>query len=153
MEWTPLTPELLVTDYQRSFSFYVETLGFTVEYTRDDPRFAYLSVEGAQLMIEERTGSEWWVTSEMHRPYGRGINLRIEVDSIDSYVNRLTGDDYQLFGEIRETWYRVDDVERGYREFMVQDPDGYFLRFMEHTGTRRASMRWRRSEMSQRDGT
>lgn len=136
MEWASLTPELLVTDYQKSFSFYVETLGFTVEYTRDDPLFAYLSVEDAQLMVEERTGSEWWVTSELNHPYGRGINFQITVDSIDPYASRLMNDDYQLFEEIREEWYQVEDVERGNRQFLVQDPDGYLLRFMEHIGTR-----------------
>jgi catechol 2,3-dioxygenase-like lactoylglutathione lyase family enzyme len=136
MEWASLVPELLVTDYQKSFSFYVETLGFTVEFTREDQLFAYLSVEGAQLMIEERTGSEWWVTGEMDYPYGRGMNFQIEVDSIDPYVSRLTNDDYQLFEGIQEKWYQVDDVEHGNREFLVQDPDGYLFRFMEHIGTR-----------------
>lgn len=136
MEWASLVPELLVTDYQTSFSFYIETLGFTVEYTRENPPFAYLSVEGSQLMIEERTNDEWWVTGEMSYPYGRGINFQIEVDSLDQYTDRLADDDYQLFREIQEKWYRVDDVEHGNREFLVQDPDGYLLRFMEHIGTR-----------------
>lgn len=136
MEWASLVPELLVTDYQKSFSFYVETLGFTVEYTREDPLFAYLSAGDAQLMIEERTGSEWWVTDEMDYPYGRGMNLQITVDSIDPYASRLSDEEYQLFEGIRETWYQVNDVERGNREFLVRDPDGYLLRFMEHMGTR-----------------
>jgi catechol 2,3-dioxygenase-like lactoylglutathione lyase family enzyme len=136
MEWASLVPELLVTDYQKSFSFYSETLDFTVEYTRDDPPFAYLSVEGAQLMIEERTGSEWWVTDEMDYPYGRGINFQIGVDSVDQYASRLADDDYQLFEGMREKWYQVDGVEHGNKEFLVQDPDGYLLRFMEHMGTR-----------------
>lgn len=136
MEWSSLTPELLVTDYQKSFSFYVETLGFTAEYTRDNPLFAYLSLEGSQLMIEERTGSEWWVTSEINYPYGRGINFQITVDSIDPYASRLKNDKYQLFEEIREEWYQVDERERGNRQFLIQDPDGYLLRFMEHIGTR-----------------
>ena len=136
MEWASLVPELLVTDYQTSFSFYIETLGFTVEYTRENPSFAYLSVEGSQLMIEERTNHEWWVTGEMSYPYGRGINFQIEVDSLEQYANRLADDDYQLFREVQEEWYRVDDVEHGNREFLVQDPDGYLLRFMEHIGTR-----------------
>ena len=136
MEWASLVPELLVTDYQTSFSFYIETLGFTVEYTRENPSFAYLSVEGSQLMIEERTNDEWWVTGEMSQPYGRGINFQIEVDSLDQYADSLADADYQLFREIQEKWYRVDDVEHGNREFLVQDPDGYLLRFMEHIGTR-----------------
>ncbi|WP_231189549.1 VOC family protein [Haladaptatus sp. DYF46] len=136
MEWSSLTPELLVTDYQKSFSFYVETLGFTAEFTRDDPLFAYLSLEGAQLMIEERTGSEWWVTSEINHPYGSGINFQITVDPIDPYASRLKNDECQLFEGIHEEWYQVDEGERGNRQFLIQDPDGYLLRFMEHIGTR-----------------
>lgn len=45
-------------------------------------------------------------------------------------------DEYQLFEGIREKWYQVDDVERGNRQFLIQDPDGYLLRFMEYIGMR-----------------
>ena len=36
--------------------------------------------------------------------------------------------------EIEENWYRQDDKMLGNKEFLIQDPDGYLLRFMEDLG-------------------
>ena len=33
--------------------------------------------------------------------------------------------------DIEENWYRQDDKLLGNREFLIQDPDGYLLRFFE----------------------
>ena len=136
MEWAPLVPELLVSDYQNSMEFYAETLDFSIKFTREDPRFAYLTADNAQLMIQEEHEDEHWKTDEMRYPYGRGMNLQIEVSSIDSYISRLKSEDYPLFEDVQENWYRTDTAEHGNREFLVQDPDGYLLRFVEYIGTR-----------------
>jgi hypothetical protein len=37
---------------------------------------------------------------------------------------------------MEEKWYRADNVYVGNRQFIVQDPDGYLLRFYQHLGTR-----------------
>jgi hypothetical protein len=41
-----------------------------------------------------------------------------------------------LFVPLEERWYRRDDVLLGNRQFLVQDPDGYLLRFFEDLGER-----------------
>jgi hypothetical protein len=33
-------------------------------------------------------------------------------------------------------WYRKTDVEVGVKQFLVQDPDGYLIRFTEYLGER-----------------
>jgi hypothetical protein len=33
-------------------------------------------------------------------------------------------------------WYRIGRIERGNRQFVVADPDGYLLRFFEDLGER-----------------
>jgi len=38
---------------------------------------------------------------------------------------------------LEERWYRRDQVEDGYRQFGVADPDGYRLRFFTYLGPRR----------------
>jgi len=38
--------------------------------------------------------------------------------------------------ESDEKWYRKDDVEVRNRQFLVQDPNDYMLRFFEDLGTR-----------------
>jgi hypothetical protein len=35
-----------------------------------------------------------------------------------------------------EKWYRAGDRELGQRQFLVQDPDGYLLRFCQDLGER-----------------
>ncbi len=39
---------------------------------------------------------------------------------------------------IEEKWYRRDETLLSNRQFVVQDPDGYLLRFFEDLGTRPA---------------
>ncbi|CAB3629036.1 hypothetical protein LMG26840_00581 [Achromobacter dolens] len=36
-------------------------------------------------------------------------------------------------------WYRSDAIEVGVRQFLVQDPDGYLLRFSAWVGDRPAA--------------
>ena len=40
---------------------------------------------------------------------------------------------------MEERWYRVGAEARGNRQFWVQDPDGYLLRFFQDLGLRPAS--------------
>lgn len=51
-------------------------------------------------------------------------------------LTRLTEAEYPLYVEPEENWYRTGNVLSGAREFLVQDPDGYLLRFSEHLGTK-----------------
>ena len=66
-----VVPELLVTNFNASRRFYVGLLGFAVLYDRPEKKFAYLDLDGAQIMIEET--DEPWLTGAMEKPYGRGI--------------------------------------------------------------------------------
>lgn len=129
-----LVPELSCSDLDRSRDFYTRLLGFTVVYDRPEEGFAYLSREGADLMIERQ--SEGWSVGALDQPYGRGINLQIEVSSLAPILEALAGDGIALFRPVEERWYRMDRVEGGNRQFLVQDPDGYLLRFFEDMGER-----------------
>ena len=44
-----------------------------------------------------------------------------------------------LYRPLRESWYPVGNMSSGQREFLVQDPDGYLLRFVQHLGERPVS--------------
>lgn len=135
MQWNPIVPELLVADFARSLRFYTELLGFALAFERDEPRFAYLDYGGAQLMLEE-LHEDAWVTGELRAPLGRGINLQIEVAQVQPIVDRLHAASVPLFRDLRESWYDVGESQEGQREFLVQDPDGYLLRFCEVLGER-----------------
>ena len=136
IEFNALVPELICSDFRRSFGFYTTLLGFTCLYKRPEHGFAYLERGRAQIMIEEIDETGSWFTGEMQQPFGRGINLQIEIDDLDALVGKLRAAGIAFFREPADRWYRVDDEETGQRQFLVQDPDGYLLRFCQHLGER-----------------
>lgn len=131
-----LVPELNVSSFATSLDFYTRILGFSVAYDRPEEGFAFLALGDAQLMIDEIGEGRTWQTAALERPLGRGINLQIEVQAIAPILQRLKENDIPLFMETEEKWYRQSDHEVGNRQFLVQDPDGYLLRFTEDMGRR-----------------
>ena len=135
MIFNRLIPELSVTNLGKSLEFYTETLGFKIEYSRPEEGFFFLSLEGSQIMIEE-VNDHWWI-GELEHPFGRGINFQIEVSDVSVLVERLDEAGIALFRPVGEMWYRGGDAEFGQIEFLVQDPDGYLLRFIQDIGERK----------------
>ncbi len=137
MEKNALVPELYCSNFPRSYAFYTEVLGFSVMFERQEERFAYLEREGAQLMFEERTGgSRTWLTAPLEQPYGRGINLQIWTQDVEALYQQALDHQAVIFLPLEEKWYRRDDRLMGNRQFVVQDPDGYLLRFAQDLGER-----------------
>ena len=136
--WSALVPELSVRDLDASLSFYRDLLGFSVRFSRPEEGFAYLELGRAQIMLEQLPDDmrPAWLTGELRAPFGRGLNLQIEVDDVATIHERLLAANVDLFRPLRRSWYREETVENGQDEFLVQDPDGYLLRFMQHIGTR-----------------
>ncbi|MEZ5924710.1 MAG: VOC family protein [Hyphomicrobiaceae bacterium] len=130
-----LVPELVVSDFGRSLAFYRDVLGFQMLYGRAEERFAYLVREGAQIMIEQPVDRSW-ITGPLERPFGRGINLQIACTDATAMRNRCLTLGLSLYMDLEEAWYRRDAILLGCRQFLVQDPDGYLLRFSEDIGTR-----------------
>ena len=78
VEWRPLVPELVVSDFETSLHFYTTIPGFTIKYRRTNPFFAY---EGSQIMLEELQNDSW-ILGTLQQPFGRGMNLQIGVNGI-----------------------------------------------------------------------
>jgi catechol 2,3-dioxygenase-like lactoylglutathione lyase family enzyme len=135
MNWNPLVPELTVSNFEKSKRFYVDLIGFEIKYQRDEPKFAYLEYESSQIMIEE-VHNNGWKTGELEYPYGRGINFQIECSDVKKLQDKLIEKKYNIYREIKETWYNTGNKFVGCRELLVQDPDGYLLRFSEDLGIR-----------------
>lgn len=132
-----LVPELLITDIDASLEFWCDICDFSILYERREEGFAYITSGSAHVMLEQKGLSRNWITGELEFPYGRGINMQISVDSIEVIVGRLTLKGWALLMDPEEKWYRKGDREVGVRQFLVQDPDGYLLRFSEHLGERK----------------
>jgi catechol 2,3-dioxygenase-like lactoylglutathione lyase family enzyme len=129
-----LVPELDVSDLEASLRFWCKQLGFEVAYNRPAARFAYLVRGPIQIMLCERNGN--WEVSDLSRPFGRGVNFQMMVGALAPILDALEAANWPLFRAPKEAWYRTGDREGGQREFLVQDPDGYLLRFAQDIGTR-----------------
>ena len=135
MKFNKLIPELSITNLENSLNFY-KTLGFKIEYERPENKFAFLSFGEIQIMIQELTDNDKWDIAPLSYPFGNGINFQLEVDNVELIYNNLKSSGYKIAFEIEENWYRQDEKLLGNKEFLVQDPDGYLLRFSEDMGER-----------------
>ncbi len=135
-----LVPELSVSHLEKSRHFYIDILGFSIKFERPENRFCYLSFHGSELMIEEDrerdAESARWIIEPLDYPRGRGLNISIECPNANDLVGRLTGANIALRKELEDHWYRNNEILHGERNFLVQDPDGYLLRFAESLGNK-----------------
>lgn len=126
MKFNSLIPELSVTNIEKSKEFYLN-LGFKIMYERKEDKFCFLYLEDNQIMIEEINNN--WNVGEMKYPFGNGINISMTVSDIDSFYESIISKKIVLFRKIKTSKYRVDDIIYEDKEFLLQDPDGYLIRF------------------------
>lgn len=132
MKWNQMIPEFDVFSLDETLHFYVDLIGFKVVYDRPEDKFAFLELEDVQIMVQEiDPDSSKWDTGTLDYPLGRGINFQIDVKNIDEIYNKLKEADYKIFVDMEDHFYRKDDEMLGEREFLVQDPNGFLLRFAQ----------------------
>ncbi|WP_165384907.1 VOC family protein [Cryobacterium sp. SO1] len=124
-----LVPELLIEDLAASLDFWVGLCGFEVLYDRPDDGFAYLRTGTAHLMLEQVGVGRNWVPGALERPLGRGINFQIMLSQIAPLLERLAAAEWPLFMAAETKWYETGQTRAGVAQFLVQDPDGYLVRF------------------------
>ena len=131
MKFNSLIPELSVTDIQKSKQFYIQVLGFVLEYERPQDKFVFVSYCGSQIMLEQINDN--WNTGKLEYPLGRGINFQIETTEVEQIQNRLIQNNVPIYKQIFESIYQVKNKTYAEKELLVQDPDGYLLRFSQTT--------------------
>lgn len=131
-----LVPELSVFNLEKSLNFYVNILGFSICYQREEEGFAFLMLDDVQIMLDQIYLGRTWQTGRLDYPLGRGVSFQIKIKNMMSLLNKLKQHNVDLFLELEECWYRKDTCEVGQKQFIVMDPDGYLLRFAEDLGVR-----------------
>lgn len=129
MKYNALVPEFAVRDLAASLRFYVDGVGFKLEYQRPEQGFVFLSFEGSQLMLET-------LAQAPAQPLGLGMHLQLVTADVPALHQRLVAAGYPIESPPTDRWRRVKDEELGDREILVRDPDGYLLRFMQGLGSR-----------------
>ena len=133
LEFNKSIPELSVTNLENSLKFY-KTIGFKIEYDRPENKFVFISLGKIQFMLQEISDNDKWNIMELTYPFGNGINFQLEVNNVNEIYKNLKDNNYKITFEIEENWYRQGNRLLGNKEFLIQDPDGYLLRFFEDLG-------------------
>ena len=127
MDFNNLIPELSVFDIFQTKNFY-EELGFKIEYERQEEKFVFMSFQDSQFMFEQ-IHDEGWNTGELFYPLGRGINFSIAVDDIENLYTLVKSKKLEIYKKLTKSVYLVNGIEKIQMEFLIQDPNGYLLRF------------------------
>ena len=135
-EWSGMVPELLVRDIAASRRFWCGLCGFAVAYERPEDGFLYLDRAGRQIMLEQIGPGRKWITGPLEPPFGRGLNMQITLDDIEPIRAALTAAGWPFYMPPEEVCYRVGSRQIGVYQFLVQDPDGYLIRFARNLGMR-----------------
>jgi catechol 2,3-dioxygenase-like lactoylglutathione lyase family enzyme len=107
---------LLVADVDRSADYYRDRLGFSCELHGDPPDFLVAARDDATVLMArcddtERIVPNWRIVANVW-------NVYLRVDDVEAiyaeFIERGASIDYTLY-----------DAPSGFREFGVQDPDGY----------------------------
>jgi predicted lactoylglutathione lyase len=126
MKFNSLIPELSVSDINISKEFYT-SIGFNIKYERLEDKFCFLELEENQIMIEQINDN--WNTGVLEYPFGRGINISMSINDIDKFYNILKEKNISMFKDLEVHKYKANDIFYEDKEFLIQDPDGYLLRF------------------------
>ena len=127
MDFNNLIPELSVFDILQTKKFYKE-LGFKIEYERQKEKFIFMSFQDSQFMFEQ-INDEGWNTGELSYPLGRGINFSIAVEDVEELYKLVNTLNFEIYKELTRNKYQVNGTEETQIEFLIQDPNGYLLRF------------------------
>lgn len=113
MKIKQFSPQLLVTDLERSLDFYTMNLGFAIDFRYED-FYAGISNEGHSLHLK----------SGLPKPAGsEDLDLVFSVEAINGLFENFKSRRIDFIQELREMPYG--------HEFYIADPDGYILGFIE----------------------
>jgi uncharacterized glyoxalase superfamily protein PhnB len=127
---TKLTPNLLVSNVERSLAFYEDVLGFTRGMTvPEQSPFVFASVTSGpvEIFLNDRST----VTRESPQmaglAFGGGNTMFIEVAGVDALHDQIKPR-AKVIMPLLTQWY-------GLREFAIEDPDGYVITFAERASS------------------
>ena len=126
IEFNSLIPELSVSNIEISKKFYKD-LGFKIVYERLENKFCFMQFENNQIMLEQNNDN--WNVAKMEYPYGNGMNISMTVENVDYLYKTLKDKQVKIFLDLEINEYRVNNKIFQDKEFLLQDPDGYLLRF------------------------
>ena len=121
-ELKKLTPNLIVSNVERSVAFYRDVLGFSVGPTVPDAApyvFAIVQSGPVEIFLNAPEPAIAEYPAFKDRPIGGTLTLFIEVTDIER-VHKELAENVRIVMPLEHKWY-------GVTEFAFADPDGYLI--------------------------
>lgn len=135
MNLTDVTPNLIVSDVDRSTAFYRDVLAFSVVTTVPDQApfvFVWLRRDGVNVFVNAAAGVKDDVPELGARAIGGTNTLFITLEA-ESVAQGIDAQFRALDGKARVVMPPKDQFY-GMREFGITDPDGYVIFFAQRIG-------------------
>ena len=131
MKFSDVTPNLVVSNVERSMAFYRGVLGFSVSATVPDNGpfvFAWMLRDGVNVFLNSRE-SVAEHAELASRPLGGTATLFIvvEADDVAAGIDAL----FASISPRARVMMPLKDQFYGMREFGIEDPDGYVIFFAQ----------------------
>ena len=123
---TKVTPNLMVSNVERSIAFYRDVLGFALQTTVPDASpyvFAIVQSGAVEIFLNAPEPAIAEYPAFKDRPIGGTLTLFIQVDDVRGAHEALKSR-VPIVMPLEKKWY-------GVTEFAFTDPDGYVITFAQ----------------------
>jgi catechol 2,3-dioxygenase-like lactoylglutathione lyase family enzyme len=114
-----MSPQLVVTNIERSMEFYGNKLGFDVDF-RYENFYAGIAKDGYSIHLKEGTPS---IEERKKKKDNEELDIVFSVENIHELYKEYSNKSVEFIQSLREMPYG--------KEFYVTDPDGYIIAFLE----------------------
>jgi lactoylglutathione lyase len=124
--FSSVTPNLVVSDMNRSVAFYRDVLGFELHESvpdREPFAFAWMKRGEVSIFLNDLGSVREEYPGLLSRPIGGTFTMFIIMEGVDA-LHEAIGGKAAIVMPLADKFY-------GMREFAVQDPDGYVITFAE----------------------
>ena len=118
-EYWAVVPVLSTNDVMQTAAYYRDILGFAIDETFTGPEWAMLWADQCQLFL---------ALNPPVAETAKGQQVMICVPGVDAMYERHKAKGANIISDI-------EDKPWGLREYIVEDPNGYHLRFEAHIET------------------
>jgi len=114
-----MSPQFLVADLERSIEFYMQKLGFSMEFRYED-FYAGIMKDGNSIHLKSGNPS---AEERKNKRENDDLDLVFSVENVDGLYNDLVNRSVEITQPLCERPYG--------KEFYIADPDGYIIAFLE----------------------